>query len=61
MKLKEKIEEWGLTTWTTLDKEKNDSDTWNPDAMNSTIKNCECVVLCKILFFCSVKLKNLHV
>ena len=55
MKIKEKIEELDLTTWTSLDKKTNDSDAWNPDAMNSTIKHCECVIICKSLIFCLIK------
>jgi hypothetical protein len=46
--LKENIESWGLSVWTTVDQNASDSAPSNSDTIKNAIKNCRCVLMCKL-------------
>ena len=50
-KIKENIEDWGLTAWTTVDQNANDLQVNASDAIKSTIKSCKCVLMCRNNFY----------
>ena len=49
--IKENIEDWGLTAWTTVDQNANDLQVNASDAIKSTIKSCKCVLMCRNNFY----------